>query len=441
MQVTETLNEGLAREFTIVVPQGDIEEKVSAKLKEISTSVNLPGFRPGKVPEKILRRRFGKSIMGEILESVVNESSAKALSDAELRPALQPKIEITEFDEGADLKYDMKVEIIPEITSMDFATIKLERLSAQVPEDSVTDSLERLAKSHGSQEDLAETRPVAEGDLAVIDFLGKVGGEPFDGGKGEDYPLELGSGSFIPGFEDQVLGMSLGDEKTVSVTFPEDYGAEELAGKQAEFDVTLKGIKVSKPAELNDELATKFGAENLEALKERVKASYEKEYANAARQKLKRALLDALAEGHDFELPPTLVTNELDGIVAQIEQAREQGHEEDETKDKSEQELREDFADIAKRRVKLGLLLAEVGRAQDIQINQDDINKVMMQEASRYPGQEQQVFEYYKSNPQALQAMQGPIYEEKVVDYILELAEISDKPVSVEVLLKEDEED
>ena len=441
MQVTETLNEGLAREFTIVVPQGDIEEKVSAKLKEISTSVNLPGFRPGKVPEKILRRRFGKSIMGEILESVVNESSAKALSDAELRPALQPKIEITEFDEGTDLKYDMKVEIIPEITSMDFAKIKLERLSAEVPEDSVTESLERLAKSHGSHEDLAETRPVAEGDLAVIDFLGKVGGEPFDGGKGEDYPLELGSGSFIPGFEDQVLGMSLGDEKTISVTFPEDYGAEELAGKQAEFDVTLKGIKVSKPAELNDELATKFGAENLEALKERVKASYEKEYASAARQKLKRALLDALAEGHDFELPPTLVTNELDGIVAQIEQAREQGHEEDETKDKSEQELREDFADIAKRRVKLGLLLAEVGRAQDIQINQDDINKVMMQEASRYPGQEQQVFEYYKSNPQALQAMQGPIYEEKVVDYILELAEISDKPVSVEVLLKEDEED
>ena len=440
MQVTETLNEGLAREFKIVVPQDDIDAKVSDKLKEISTSVTLPGFRPGKVPEKILRRRFGKSIMGEVLDSVVNESSAKALSDAELRPALQPKIEITDFDDGSDLTYDMKVEIIPEITAMDFATLKLERLTADVTEDTVTESLERLAKNHGTREDLEETRPVAEGDLAVIDFLGKVDGAPFDGGKGEDYPLELGSGAFIPGFEEQVAGMNLGDEKTVSVTFPEDYGAEELAGKEAAFEVTLKGIKMSRPAELNDELATKFGAENLDALKQRVKSSYEKEYAGAARQKLKRALLDALAEGHEFDLPPTLVVNELDGIISQIEQARERGHEEDDTKGKSEQELRDEFTDIARRRVKLGLLLAEVGRAQDIQINQDDFNKAMMQEASRYPGQERDILEYYKSNPQALQAMQGPIYEEKVVDYILELAEISEKTVSVDELLKEDEE-
>ena len=440
MQVTETLNEGLAREFKIVVPQDDIDAKVSARLKEISTSVTLPGFRPGKVPEKILRRRFAKSIMGEVLDSVVNESSAKALSDAELRPALQPKIEITGFDDGSDLTYDMKVEIIPEITAMDFATLKLERLTADVTEDTVTESLEHLAKNHGTREDLEETRPVAEGDLAVIDFLGKVDGAPFDGGRGEDYLLELGSGAFIPGFEEQVAGMNVGDEKTVSVTFPEDYGAEELAGKEAAFEVTLKGIKMSRPAELNDDLATKFGAENLDALKERVKSSYEKEYAGAARRKLKRALLDALAEGHEFDLPPTLVVNELDGIIGQIEQARERGHEEDDTKGKSEQELRDEFTDIARRRVKLGLLLAEVGRAQDIQINRDDFNKAMMQEASRYPGQERDILEYYKSNPQALQAMQGPIYEEKVVDYILELADISEKTVSVDELLKEDEE-
>lgn len=441
MQVTETLNEGLAREFTIVVPQGDIEEKVSAKLKEINTSVTLPGFRPGKVPEKVLRRRFGKSILGEVLETVVDESCTKALSDAELRPALKPKIEITEFDEGTDLKYDMKVEIIPEIPPMDFSNLKLERLTAEVAENTVTEALERIAKNHGTQEDLEETRPAVQGDLAVIDFLGKVDGAPFDGGKGEDFLFELGSGEFIPGFEEQVAGMSLGDEKIIPVTFPQDYEAEELAGKEAVFDVTLKGLKMSRPAELNDELASEFGAENLEKLKERVKSSYEEEYASAGRRKLKRKLLDALAEGYDFDLPPTLVVNELDGIIKQIENAREHGHEEDDTKGKSEQELREEFGDIARRRVRLGLLLAEVGRAQDIQISQDDVHKVMIQNAFLYPGQEQQIIEYYKSNPQALQAVEGSVYEEKVVDYILERAEINEKTVSVDELLEDDEEE
>ncbi|RCK52491.1 trigger factor [Thalassospira profundimaris] len=441
MQVTETKNEGLAREYKVVVPAATIEEQVNAKLEEIKDQVRLPGFRPGKIPTKLLRQRYGKSVMGEVLEAAVNDSTSKILSDNELRPAVQPKIEVTAFDEGKDLEYDISVEIIPAIEPMDFSKLNLTREVVELDDSKVTETLDRIAAAQGTTEPLKRKRKAKSGDVLVIDFLGKVGGEPFEGGKAEDYELELGSGTFIAGFEDQLIGANAGDETVVKVTFPENYGSDELAGKDAEFDVTVKEIKEKKPAEIDDELAKKLGQESLESLKEAIRKDYGREYESVARQKMKRDLLDQLADNHDFDLPASLVENELTGIVEQIKQAREAGQEDDETKGKSEEELTEEFREIAERRVLLGLLLAEVGRNNNIQITQEDINKVLVAEAQKYPGQEQAVIEFYKNNPQALQALQGPVYEDKVVDYIVELAKVEEKTVTVEELLKPEEED
>tara|TARA_R110001583_G_scaffold85564_2_gene224204 strand:- start:16480 stop:17904 length:1425 start_codon:yes stop_codon:yes gene_type:complete len=441
MQVTETKNEGLAREFKVVVPAATIEEQVNAKLEEIKSQVRLPGFRPGKIPAKLLRQRYGKSVMGEVLEAAVNESTSKVLADNELRPAVQPKIEVTAFDEGKDLEYDISVEVIPAIEPMDFSKLTLTREVVELDDAKVTETLDRIAAAQGTTEALKRKRKSKSGDVLVIDFLGKVGGEPFDGGKAEDYELELGSGTFIEGFEDQLTGANAGDETVVKVTFPENYGSDELAGKDAEFDVTVKEIKEKKPAEIDDELAKKLGQDTLESLKEAIRKDFGREYQSVARQKLKRDLLDQLADNHTFDLPSSLVENELTGIIGQIKQAREAGQEDDETKGKSEEELTTEFREIAERRVLLGLLLAEVGRNNNIQITQDDINKVLVAEAQKYPGQEQQVIEFYKNNPQALQALQGPVYEDKVVDYIVELAKVEEKTVTVEELLKPEEED
>lgn len=442
MQVTETTNEGLAREFKIVVPADAIEAKVAAKLDEIKGQVNIPGFRPGKIPASLLRQRYSKAVLGEVLEAAVNESSAEVLNTRELRPALQPKIEITSFDEGKDLEYDMKVELFPEFEPMDFAALSLTREVAEIDEEKIDEALGRLAEARGTNEKLKRKRKARKGDIALIDFVGKIDGEPFEGGAAEDYELELGSEQFIPGFEDQLIGVTPSEDTVVvTVSFPEEYGAKELAGKEAEFDVVLKELRERKPAEIDDELAKQLGKDDLEALKAAIREDYQREYANLSRQKLKRTLLDALADGHDFALPPTLVANELDGIIEQIKHAREHGHEDEDTKGKSEEELRAEFAAIAERRVRLGLLLAEVGRRNDIQITQEDLNRVMATEASRYPGQEQMVIDYYKNNPQALQALQGPIYEDKVVDFIIELAKIEETTVSVDELVKVEEDD
>ncbi len=441
MQVTETKNEGLAREFKVVLPAAQIEEKVVAKLDEIKDQVRLPGFRPGKIPAKLLRQRYGQAVMGEVLEAAVNENTGKVLNDNDLRPAVQPKIEVTSFDEGKDLEFAITVEVIPAIEPMDFKKLNLTREVVELDDVKVNETLDRIAAAQGTTEPLARKRKSKAGDVVVIDFLGKIGGEAFEGGKAEDYELELGSGSFIEGFEDQLTGVNAGDEVVVKVKFPEAYGAAELAGKDAEFDVTVKEIKEKKPAALDDELAKKLGQESFGALKDAIRKDFGREYESVARQKLKRQLLDALAENHSFELPTSLVENELEGIIAQIKHARDAGQEDDETKGKSEEELTDEFREIAERRILLGLLLAEVGRKNEIQVSQEDVNKVLVAEAQKYPGQEQQVIEFYKNNPQALQALQGPVYEDKVVDYIVELAKVEDKTVSVEDLLKSEEED
>ncbi|OSQ48801.1 trigger factor [Thalassospira alkalitolerans] len=441
MQVTETKNEGLAREFKVVVPAAQIEEKVVAKLDEIKDQVRLPGFRPGKIPAKLLRQRYGQTVMGEVLETAVNENTGKVLNDNDLRPAVQPKIEVTSFEEGKDLEFEIVIEIIPAIEPMDFKKLTLTREVVELDDEKVNETLDRIAKAQGTTEPLARKRKSKKDDVVVIDFLGKIGGEAFEGGKAEDYELELGSNSFIEGFEDQLTGVNAGDELVVKVKFPEEYGSAELAGKDAEFDVTVKEIKEKKPAALDDELAKKLGQESFDSLKDAIRKDYGREYESVARQKMKRQLLDALAENHSFELPTSLVDNELEGIIGQIKQAREAGQEDDETKGKSEEELTAEFREIAERRVLLGLLLAEVGRKNDIQVTQEDVNKVLVAEAQKYPGQEQQVIEFYKNNPQALQGLQGPVYEDKVVDYIVELAKVEEKTVSVEDLLKPEEED
>ncbi|HJN25384.1 MAG TPA: trigger factor [Rhodospirillales bacterium] len=444
MQVTETKSEGLLYEFNITVPADEIETVVTNRLNELKKTAKIPGFRPGKVPVQMLRKQYGPSIMGEVLERTVDETSKKAMDERELRPVVQPKIEIVKFEDGADLEYTMAIEVMPTVEPMDFSKINLERMVVKADEEEITNALDRLANAHKTSEPVAKARKSKEGDFLVIDFVGKVDGEEFAGGKAEDYSLELGSGSFIPGFEDQLTGAKVGDHVEVNVKFPEEYGAEELAGKDAIFDVDVKELREGSPAVIDDELAKKAGIDDLETLKANIREEYEREFNEMARQRMKRTLLDELEDNHEFEVPASLVENEFEGIWAQFEQhrkqAEEEGVKEDVNEGKTDDELKEDYQAIAVRRVRLGLLLAEIGRMNNIDLNQEDLSRAMMQEAQRYPGQEQMVMDYFRNNPEAMHQLRAPILEDKVVDFIFELAKVSEKNVSIEELLKEPEE-
>jgi len=437
MQVTETKNEGLSREFTIVVAASEFEQQVSGRLDEMSKTVQMPGFRKGKVPVSLLRKKFAANIMGEVLEKTVQDSSTKVLSDNELRPAMQPKIEITSFDEGKDLEFSMAVDVMPDIEIGDFSKISVERLVAETNEKEVDEALERMATAYKVSTPIASQRKAKSGDVVNIDFLGKVDGEEFPGGKAEGFDLELGSSSFIPGFEDQLIGHNPGEEIDVKVKFPDEYGAEDLAGKDAIFKVKINELKESKPAAIDDELAKKAGMDNLDALKIAIREQHNQGFSEISRQKAKRVLLDALNDAYDFDLPPGLVEAEYDSIQKAYEGAREAGQEVEEMTD---EERETDFRSIAVRRVKLGLLFAEVGRANKIEITQDDLQKAILQEARNYPGQEQMVFKYYQENPEAMQQLSGPVFEDKVTDFIMELVKTSDKVVSSEDLMADDDE-
>ena len=445
MDVKETKTEGLLHEFVIAVAAAEIEENVNSRLAELSKTAKVPGFRPGKVPVALLRKQYGPSIMGEVLERTVNETSQKALQERDLRPAMQPKIEITKFEDGSDLEYSMSVEIMPAIEVMDFAKIKLERLSVKADDKEIDTTLERIAGAHKSSEPVKAKRKTKSGDVLIIDFVGRVDGEEFAGGKADAYSLELGSGSFIPGFEDQLIGVNVGDHVVVKVSFPADYGAEDLAGKDAEFDVDVKELHQSTPATIDDELAKKVGVDDLKTLKGNIREEHEREFKDMSRQRLKRELLDVLSENHSFEVPNGLVENEFEGIWSQFEeqrkQAQEQGQGIDDVDDKPDDELKGEYKEIAERRVRLGLLLAEIGQANNLQVNQEDVNRAMMAEARRYPGQEQDVLDYFRNNPEAMQSLSAPIMEEKVVDFILEIAKVSDKDATVDELLKLPDED
>jgi trigger factor len=441
MQVTETNTSGLKREFKVVVPAGDLKAKVDSKLVELGQKVKLDGFRPGKVPMRELKRRYEKNVLGEVVTEAVNESSHKLMQDNNLRPAGQPKVEITKLEENSDLEFSVAMEVIPDIKAMDFKTIKLERVKVEVPDKEVDDRLATLAKRQGGSDVAADDHAAANGDIAVIDFVGKVDGVAFEGGSAQGHYLELGSGQFIPGFEEQLTGAKKGESKVVKVTFPAEYANPELAGKAAEFDVTVTEIRAPKPAALDDELAKSLGLTDLADLKKQTKERMEGEFGQVSRARVKRKLLDVLADNHDFTLPDGLVDIEFQAIWRQIEEDMKNDRLDEEDKGKGEDQLKQEYRDIAIRRVKLGLLLSEVGRQNNIEIAQEDLTRALIAEARRFPGHEKKVFEYYQGSAEALNQLRAPLYEEKVVDFILEQAAITDRSVTPEQFQKEGEEE
>ncbi|SER52086.1 trigger factor [Tranquillimonas rosea] len=437
MQVTETLNEGLKRSYHITVPATELDAKVDEKLAEAQPDVEMKGFRKGKVPLALLKKQFGQRLMGEAMQEAVDNAMSQHFEDSGDRPAQQPEVKMANEDwkPGEDVEVDMSYEALPDIPDFDAKSIQLEKMVVTPDEAAVDEALQSLAENAQNFE--AKDGAAEDGDQVVIDFKGSIDGEEFEGGAAEDYPLTLGSNSFIPGFEEQLKGVSVGDEKTVEVKFPEEYGAETLAGKDAQFAVTVKEVKAPAAAEVDDELAKKYGAEDLEALKTQIRERLEAEYGNASRAVMKRELLDKLDEQVKFDLPPSLVEAEAKQIAHQLwheENPEHQGH------DHPEIEPTEEHQKLAERRVRLGLLLAEIGRENDIQVTDQEMTQAVMNQARQYPGQERQFFEFVQQNPQMRQQLQAPIFEDKVVDYIFELAEVSEKEVSKEELQKAVEE-
>ena len=435
MQVTETLNEGLKRGYNIVVTADELSAKVDEKLVEARPEIEMKGFRKGKVPMALLKKQHGQRLMGEAMQESIDGAMSKHFEDSGDRPAMQPAVKMTNDDwkEGDDIHVEMSYEALPTIPEVDLKKIKLEKMIAKADEASVDEALANLAETAQDFADRKKGTKAKDGDQVTIDFLGKVDGEAFEGGAAEDYPLVLGSNSFIPGFEAQLVGVKLGEEVEVNVTFPEEYGAENLAGKDAVFECKIKAVKAPKAAEINDELATKFGAEDLAALTGQITERLEAEYAGAARAVQKRHLLDALDNMVKFELPPSLVEAEAGQIAHQLwhdENPDVQGHDHPEIVSTDEHNT------LAERRVRLGLLLAELGQKAEIQVTDAEMTQAMMNQARQYPGQEREFFEFVQQNPQMQQQMRAPLFEDKVVDYVFELATVTDKEVSKDELQK-----
>jgi trigger factor len=436
MNITETSNDGLKRSFRIVISAQDIAAKQAARLEEVRQTVQLPGFRPGKVPLSVAQKRYGGSVLAEVLEGMLEDSSRAVVSERGLRPALQPKIDVEKYEEGGDLAFSMSLELLPDIEPGDLSGIELERPVAEVPEDKVLESLTRIAETSKTTQPITEDRPAENGDVVVIDFDGSVDGEKKPGMKGEGYELELGSGSFIPGYEEQLVGVKAGEHRSVVVTFPEQYHAAELAGKEAVFEVDVKEIRAQTVPAVDDDFAKKVGLSDLEELKKMVRERMEREYAGVSRLRVKRQLLDKLAEINTFVVPEGMVEIEFSGIWERLQQELKNG-EAGEDASKSEDELKTEYRAIAERRVRLGLLLSEVGRRNNIEVTQDELNRAVINEARRFPGQERQVFEFFKNTPHAVENLKAPIFEDKVVDFIIELAKVTETNVSVEDLMRD----
>jgi trigger factor len=430
MEVIETSTEGLKREFKITVPAKDLQDQMQTRLEELGRTIRLPGFRPGKVPLPLLKKRFGASVMGELVQKTVADSSSKALEERGLRPAGQPKVEITGFGEDKPLEYNLAVELIPDIKPVEFASLKLERLVVEVGDSEIDEALKRLSERLGQPQPPAEPRPAREGDVLVIDFTGRIDGTEFAGGSASEHYLQLGSKTFIPGFEDQLVGVNAEEERKVTVKFPDDYANKDVAGKEAVFDVKVRQVLERVPATIDDELAKRLGVEHVAALREAQRKQLEKDYGEVARQRLKRQLLDALAETHDFDVPAGLVEAEFGAIWKQIEADRAAGRLDPEDEGKSEEQLREEYRAIAVRRVKLGLLLSEVGRMNNVQISNEEVSRALVAEARRYPGQERKVMEFYQNSPQAMLQLRAPIYEDKVIDFIVDSASVTERRLS-----------
>ena len=440
MQVTETLSDGLRRGFAIVVPAADIEGKRSQRLAEISKSVNMPGFRPGKVPLSILKQRYGMAVMSEVLEESVNSATQQMLSERGLRAVGQPKVEVTKIADQQDLEFTVELELLPDITMPDFAALQLTQLKAEPTAEAIELALAEIAKNQKDWEPVTDDRGAQTGDQLTVDFVGKVDGVPFSGGTGTAMPVELGADGFIPGFSEGMAGMKPGEERTIEVTFPAQYHSAELAGKPATFDLNATALAQPKVAGIDDALATKLGFESLDQLRERVTTQIQREYDRGSRMRLKRVLLDQLAQTATFPVPPSMVEGEFTAIWNRVEQDRKSGQGDPADAAKDDDTLRAEYQGIAERRVRLGLLLSEIGRANGIQVGTDEMQRAMRQEAMRYPGQEAEVIKFFTGNPQAADTLRGPLYEEKVVDFILELAQVEQKTVTAEELAEDPSE-
>ena len=446
MQVTETLSDGLKRELQVTVTADDLSNRLDQKLNEIKDQVQLKGFRPGKVPVSHLRQRFGRQMMTEIIQEVVTDSSQKALEEREMRPAMQPSIdiegEVEPIVEGdADLVYKLTFELLPEFELGDLSSIEVEKPVAEVDEKEVEDMLNRFAEQQQNFESRGEGEAAQDGDQIVLDFVGKLDGEPFEGGAAEDANLVIGSNRFIPGFEEQLVGVKAGDETTITVTFPQEYGAEHLAGKEATFDVMVKDVQAPAETAIDDEFAKSLGMDDLEALRGAIREQIQGNYASLARNKMKRSMLDALDDIHDFQLPPMMVEHEFNQIWGQLEHQLQHQNKTLADLDEPEDTVRAEYQKIAERRVRLGLVLARIGEENEITVGNDELNRALMQRAQQFPGQERQVYEFYQNNPNAIAELRAPIFEDKVIDYITELAKVTEKPVTVEELMASDDED
>ncbi len=445
MQITETVSQDLRRQYTVTFPASELDSRVIKRLEEMKGRVNLKGFRPGKAPVSFLKKQFGKSVMGEVVQAAVNEGSEKAINDNQLKPALTPRIEpvgdVQQVVDGkADLTFTVTVDLMPDFAVTDISQLKVERLVSDVTDAEVDAALDRLAQQSRTFTPRPAEEAAQKDDTVVIDFSGSVDGVEFEGGKGNDFNLTLGSGQFIPGFEDQLIGAKAGESRDVKVTFPAEYHAPDLAGKDAVFAVSVKEAKAPDESKIDDELAKKLGIENLSALKERVRDQIKAEHAQASRLHLKRRILDALDEAHAFPLPPAMVESEFANIWAQVEAELKREGKTAAEEGGSEEELRAEYRRIAERRVRLGLVLGRLGEQNGITVSGEEVQRAIMQRARQFPGQEQQVFQLYSQNQQAQAEIRAPLFEDKVVDFIAELAQITDKQVDKEALFSDPED-
>ena len=446
MQINETVSQDLHKQFTVTVPASELDSRVNARLEEMKPRMNLKGFRPGKAPVSFLKKQFGKSIMGEVVEAAVNEGSQKAISDNKLKPALQPRVEpvgnVEDVVDGkSDLTFKVIVDLMPEFETTDPAKLTVERLTTDVADADVNEALDRLAKTVRNYVSRPEGEAAQKDDVVVIDYEGSVDGVPFEGGKGSDFSLTLGSGTFIPGFEDGLIGVKAGENRDVKVTFPTEYHAPEMAGKDAIFAVTVKEVKVPEEAGIDDELAKKLGLDDLATLKDRVREQLTSDFKSASRLHLKRRVLDALDNAHDFPLPPAMVDHEFANIWAQVEEELKREGKTAADEGKTEDELKAEYRKIAERRVRLGLVLGKLGEQNGISVAGDEVQRAIMARARQFPGQEQQVFQFYANNPQAQAEIRAPLFEDKVVDFIAELATVNERKVDKETLFADPEDE
>lgn len=450
MKISETRAEGLIREYAIVISAAEIDEQVAAKLAELATTVNMPGFRPGKVPMSVVKSRFGPQVQGEAMKNALDEGARQAIENNELRLASQPSVEITSYEDGKDLEAALSCEIMPAITMPDLAKLDIERPTLEAGDAEIDEALKNIADSNRPTVEVTAKRAAKAGDVVVIDFIGRIDGEAFEGGAAEGHSLELGSNSFIPGFEDGLVGAKAGETRDVNVSFPEEYQAAHLAGKPAVFEVTVKELREKGEASIDDQLGQNLGFEDLAGLREAVAGQINGQHATALRQALKKNVLDALATGEEFDVPPSLYKSEYENVARAMnpnapaahdhDHDHEHDHEHPAADEGMDDDAKAEAKMVAERRVRLGLLLTEIGRVNNIEVTDEDTRQAVFEEARRYPGQEQMVLEYFQKNEQAMQQLAGPIFEDKTVDFILEMANVTEVQTDVETLYAAPEE-